>query len=395
MWTADGSAILFISNRTSRDGLWAVGIRNGQATGEPVLVQDSLAPSGPFGPTATVDGTVYLRQTQPAQQHVFISERGTPGARGLRAYIGGHVSWSPDGASVAFSKNEGTGQGNSLIIKNVATGEERRFDHPSRLGGWQVRWSRDGASILVVIREAALHIFDVRSGQFRQIPNAEGRVRAEVADISPDGKTIYVASRPGSDAVTRAPFTELVSVDVATGAERKLADLDARGHYGASFGLPPAIAVSPDGQHVALQVRLAPPPNPPVVTAQLALVATDGSGSRVLAGPYRMDNIPGTIAWTPDGQSVLFFTGSAFRGSAQPPAWRLMRVSAAGGEPVFDGLERATLENDSSLPLLTLDPPFSLTVSPDGSRVAFGADAGASNQLVALVNVKAVIARAR
>ena len=51
--------------------------------------------------------------------------------------------------------------------------------------------------------------------------------------------------------------------------------------------------------------------------------------------------------------------------------------------------------NDSALPVLAPFPPYSLTVSPDGSRVAFGINAGASNQLVALDNVNAVIARAR
>jgi Tol biopolymer transport system component len=265
----------------------------------------------------------------------------------------------------------------------VATGEERQFDHPGRLGLWQVRWSRDGASILVAIRGAGLHIFDVRSGQFRSIPTAEGKVRSDVADFSPDGKTIYVASRPAGGAATGEPFTELVSVDVATGAERKLADLGALGHSGV-FGIPPAIAVSPGALQVAAGIK------PPVVTALLALVATDGSGSRVLSAPYRFDNIPGTIAWTPDGQSVLFFTGSA-----QQSTWRLMRASAGGGEPVFDGLERATLQNDSLLPALVPDPPFSLTVSPDGSRVAFTVDAGRVSQLVALDNVNAVIARAR
>jgi Tol biopolymer transport system component len=384
-WTPDGSAILFLSNRTSRDGLWAVRVQNGQAASEPVLVQDSLA-SGVLLAGVAVDGTVYLREIQPERQHVFIAERGAPGARGLRAYDGGGVSWSPDGVSVAFGKSEGSGQGASLIIKNVTTGEERLFDHPRRLGGSQVRWSRDGASILVVIRGAGLHIFDVRSGQFRQIPAAEGRVRAPVADFSPDGKTIYTASRAAGGAATE-PFTELVSVDVASGAERKLADLGPLGHTG-QFGISPAIAVSPDGQQVAVQVLLAL--NPPVLTARLALVATDGSGSRVLAGPYESGAPSSTITWMPDGRSVLFFAGGV-----RPPRWRLMRVSASGGEPVFDGLERAALENDSSLPVLTVDPPFSLTVSPEGSRVAFGADAGRSSQLVALDNVNAIIARAR
>ena len=103
-----------------------------------------------------------------------------------------------------------------------------------------------------------------------------------------------------------------------------------------------------------------------------------------------MDNIPSTITWTPDGQSVLHFTGSR-----QQSTWRLMRAPASGGESVFDGLEYATVRNDPLLPVLAISPPYSLTVSPDGSRVAFGADAGKTSQLVALDNVNAVIARAR
>jgi Tol biopolymer transport system component len=388
VWTPDGSAILFLSNRTGRDGLWAVRIRNGQAASQAVLVQDSLASGVALG-GVTIDGTVYLREALPERPHVFISERGAPGARGLRAYSGGGGSWSPDGASVAFAKSEGAGQGASLIIKNVATGDERQFDHPNRLGSPHVRWSRDGASILVFIREAGHHIFDVRSGQFRQIPSAHGRVRAGVADFSPDGKTIYVASRPAGAAAKDVWFTELVSVDVATGEERTLADLSAVGHYG-EWGLSPMIAVSPDGQSVALQVRLAPQGSRTVAILRLVLVAADGSGWRFLSEPYRLDNDFGAIAWTPDGQSVLFFTRSVL-----PMTWRLMRVSAGGGEPVSDGLEMTTLQNDSSLPQLAPFPPFSLAVSPDGSRVAFGAEAGSSSQLVALDNVNAVIARAR
>jgi Tol biopolymer transport system component len=237
---------------------------------------------------------------------------------------------------------------------------------------------------VVNIRGVGLHVFDVQTSTFSPIPNPGGSVRTGVADISPDGKTVYLTSRPPGGAATGGPFTELVAVDVASGAERKLADLAALGHAGGS----PAIAVSPDGQSVALQVRLQPAG--PVVRARLALIAADGSASRFLSEAYQTVYIPSTIAWTPDGQSVLFFTGSA-----QQSTWRLMRVSAGGGEPVFDGLERATLQNDSSLPVLAPPPPLSLTISPDGTHVAFGAYAGQSSQLVALDNVYSAIARAR
>ena len=63
-----------------------------------------------------------------------------------------------------------------------------------------------------------------------------------------------------------------------------------------------------------------------------------------------------------------------------------MRVARTGGEPVFDRLESAAVAGDASLPKLNdVQPlPVSLTVSPDGTRVAFGAFAGGTQELWAL-----------
>jgi hypothetical protein len=85
----------------------------------------------------------------------------------------------------------------------------------------------------------------------------------------------------------------------------------------------------------------------------------------VLYGPYSTGTVWSNFAWTPDSQSILFTE------SNQWGAWRLMRIAATGGDTVFDGLEFATAITDKSLPPMQ-GGVLSLTVSPDGTRVAFG-----------------------
>lgn len=102
-------------------------------------------------------------------------------------------------------------------------------------------------------------------------------------------------------------------------------------------------APAPDGERVA------------VVDGQSLFVvdvATRQAGRLLdLRAPKRFQ-FPGSLAWTPDGQWILFGTVNGSRGAR----WR---ISAQGGEPQFTGL----------------DAPgkfiYFLRVSPDGRRLAF------------------------
>ena len=194
-----------------------------------------------------------------------------------------------------------------------------------------------------------------------------------MSELSPDLKTIYAVLRK----TAAVPGSALFAIDIATGAKKVLYDLPP-GNQAAG------LALSPDGTTAALQTWVESGSNVAPGKARLTLVGTDGSGSRSLYGPYATPTVWSNFVWTPDSQSILFIV------SSQPGSWRLMRIAASGGEAVFDGLESSTAVTDKSLPALFLNV-LSLTVSPDGSRVAFGSYVRPSQELWALENVMSLL----
>jgi hypothetical protein len=73
-----------------------------------------------------------------------------------------------------------------------------------------------------------------------------------------------------------------------------------------------------------------------------------------------------------------------------------MRIPAAGGQPVYDGLDSTSLTGSVALPRLAAEAMIhSIDLSPDGSRVAFTANTQAINELWTLQNVGAFLSGKR
>ena len=109
-----------------------------------------------------------------------------------------------------------------------------------------------------------------------------------------------------------------------------------------------------------------------------------------MCGPFPVNRTADLMRWTPDGQSLLFAMAKETK-----VGWRMMKVPAAGGQPVFDGLD--STNPTGSMPLPTLGPggPFNIDLSPDGSRMSVGARTQASSELWALENVLSVLSGSR
>jgi hypothetical protein len=78
-----------------------------------------------------------------------------------------------------------------------------------------------------------------------------------------------------------------------------------------------------------------------------------------------------TVTWTADGRWILFIT----TGAAESGGGRLLRISRAGGEPQFDGLDAWKLDSDVQVPPIEAESIFSLDVNENQSRVAFSSRA--------------------
>jgi Tol biopolymer transport system component len=350
VWTPDGTHLLFMENSV----LKSVGVRDGQAVGEPRVVH-----SGMDGTLVgfTASGTIYFTQSVGGGNYHYIVPRSPSSVDRLLTFSGLSSAWSRDGRSMAFVR------GNSLreldlIVRDIESGEERSYRHEG-IDVVSPRWMPDGSGVLVVVREqvdgkerASFQLVDLRTGNFRRLfdRDANGRSRTEIGTLSPDGKTLYVGVKASED----SPVTGIVAIDVATGAERQVATFSAAAGESGQFG----VAVSPDGATLAVTTW-----TKPYAAARLFTVGVDGSNYREIFGPFDTGWIADTTRWTPDGRMLIFVAFDAKKN------WRIMRVPAEGGQAQSDGLDFDTLT-----PLLgdvRMWPGNfnNIDVSPDGSRI--------------------------
>jgi dipeptidyl aminopeptidase/acylaminoacyl peptidase len=121
-----------------------------------------------------------------------------------------------------------------------------------------------------------------------------GELRAAVAfDWTPDSKSIVVQANRDAGADLEYQRSQLIAVDIATGAIR---DLIARP---GAWGRP---AVSPDGKTIALTGY--PASNKTHTVSDLYVVPTAGGEPRKISGDYDRD--PLNLTWAPDGSGVYF-----------------------------------------------------------------------------------------
>ncbi len=326
LWTPDGHAVLFVSNRTGTPGLWSVPVVDGQA-GAPALVKPDLGPALPLGITS--GGALYYAERQ-GRDDIYTAAlvRGAP-TRLIEKFIGRNSApaWSPDGRLLAYYSNRESPL--DIVVRTAATGSERVFSGTLLDLRQGLRWMPDSKSLLVIAKDppagAIFSLLDAATGSLR--PIARSTLTLPSLAVPPDGRSFLVAG----SGVIRA-------YDVATGDAREV------------YKSPPGwilrnLTISRDGSTLAFSVSHRALDRTVIYTLPAA-----GGEAREIARMTEAVTREG-LTWTPDGRYLLFAR------SASPTQAELMRVSAEGGAPESTGLSGRGL----SL----------LSVHPDGSRLAY------------------------
>jgi Tol biopolymer transport system component len=294
-FTPDGSRIVFIVGRAGGNELWSMAVANGKKVDDPRLEMQKewLFPLG-----FARDGTFYFYRSEP-ERGIFVAEvdpvtmkvKISPrlASNRLRSAEVAAPNWSPDGtllsyvsgASASATANDPT----TLVIQDVASGEERETTFRGNFRGWF-----DNTSILVN-NGGTPHVVDVNDGK-----------DSVLIEESIGGRALTSRDKRAFFHFTKnTPLVDTISLmrrDLETRQEKEVFRVETKGRQGASA--VNLLLLSPDNQWVVFGVAPAGGARQSVM-----LVSSSGGTPREIHFPKEQRNA-GTIAWTPDSKGLMF-----------------------------------------------------------------------------------------
>ena len=339
-WTGDGRFAYYSAER-ELEGVWIVKVVDGKAQGLPERAAGRLEER--ILPVGVTRGGAFVYQKQVLDFQIHLTSV-TPASGALKTtrVLSGTQSpdWSPDGRFLAYSQT-GTG---FVTIQTLATGATRTLwtGLPGAL--MSLRWFPDGSALAVqgvgtdgTMSSIGLRRVDLASGSLSDL--LLGRNWAEFGanpTFSADGKFVTYKA---ADAARQG--TTLTRHNLATGEKEILVERK-----------PPqfvsAFSVLPLTGQIAVAILDVNEPS------SIGLLDPSSHELRAIHRTPRGDYVPAavTVAWMPDGKSLLFVTApSATNGSPMS----LYRIPVSGGQPekLFEG-----------------DLIFQVRVHSDGGQVA-------------------------
>lgn len=355
VWTADGSHLLFVSDRSGSEAIWRLPIRDGRATAPPVLVVNGRTGMTPLGVTR---GGAVLYWSGAAGQDVYVADvdgslRAVAAAVPLERFPGRNraPTWSPDGETLAFLSQRGSSDSpgsTALVLHSMQTGQDREV--PMRvLVADRISWFPDGRSVLVSSpqdrRRLAYYKVDVSTGETTLLLTTDGNgIPVRRPEVSPDGRSIFYVDR---DRLPAVETSRLMRFDIESQRKTELKRLTGSDQYFTSFG------VSPDGTEVAY-LRF----DGPRRDSLLEVIPSAGGDARLVYRDVRGlggERYSG-VAWSTDRRYLLFVSP----GEAPEATFGVWKVPVLGGTPEPTGIVKPGVVRFPS-------------VHPKGGRIAFAA----------------------
>ena len=231
---------------------------------------------------------------------------------------GSGFTFSPDGSKIAFTRT--VDEKAQLFLLRTAGGEAVKLtDHKSSVGSFE--WLEDGSALVFVADEprteeeekarkdgddaivvdegpngvtadewSNLWRVDVATGEEKRLTEVDHRVGS--FSVSPDGSRIAFAAR-FENRRNQANLSEIFLLDVASGEVRRLTD---------NHAPEGRVLFSPDGKRIAYE---APSDDEwELRLDKIWVMDVDSGARRMVSGGFQGN--AGSYVWTPDGQALLF-----------------------------------------------------------------------------------------
>ena len=295
-WTPDGD-ILFLSDRTGAIGLYGIAMEDGRQSGEPQLLKDGVGEIQSFG--VADSGALYYADTRQSWNAYFAALDFSTGRllstpESITDRFEDSVSmpaWSRNGRSFSYVRHRAGGATSTMIIRDVASGDERELLPAVTLSdsGSQAQWYPDGTSLLAIGTkddQRGLYRIDIDTGEATIVGGTEPFASA---DWSRDAASLFYNGGEDRSSMNRR--------NLETGDERTIY----RGVSGTR-----SYRVSPDGSLIAFVQRQADPNDP----RTLLVMPTDGGRVReIVSAPPAGDGFSFSslsTAWSKDSSHILF-----------------------------------------------------------------------------------------
>lgn len=321
VWTSDGTAIVFGSDRAGTMDAWMMSVADGKPMGTPRLIKKDLGRFLPMGITRQGDFYYGLRTGRSdiltASIDVKVGEiKGEPEVvRGRLVGANNSPDWSPDGRYLAYLSRWGTEnfsqESRAVTIRDLETGKENIIV-PKLAYLERIRWSPDGKWLLAQGSDGKSRVglfqVDAQSGETTPVVRERStNFRGFEGDWSRDGQAVfYVYQDPADEFSIRR-------LEIASYEEKTL-------HKSSGKFPIHDLALSPDGQTLAFATKDALLDQAEV----LLVIPVEGGTPRQLLRA-RNAGLTG-IEWLPDGSALLV-------GAPGKPTPSIWKIAFEGGSP--------------------------------------------------------------